>query len=352
MPTDNFMHSDAPSAALPDKWLLFRLSSLGDVVLCTGVIRYLHNQYGWAFDVLTRPAFAPIFEHNPFVGNIITPAPHELKLPASLSFFCKLAAARQDWGLLDLHCSLRSRMLGFLWRGPVRRYPKFGAERRAFLKSKSPELSALLRSSSVTQRYAMALSATPPQREELLPELYLTDSEKAAARVLLGNIRRRPDARLVALHPFATHARKTWPRGRWLELIKMLEAEGIDWIVVGQGEPLMPDDARDLTGQTNLRELAALLAEAELLLTGDSGPMHLASAVGTPVLALFGPTTAEWGFFPAGPRDVVLELALPCRPCSLHGTASGSAGACDGRCLGGISTRTVLDAALASLAAS
>ena len=47
--------------------------------------------------------------------------------------------------------------------------------------------------------------------------------------------------------------------------------------------------------------------------------MHLAGAVGTPVLALFGPTTEEWGFFPAGPRDRVLESQLDCRPCTLHG---------------------------------
>lgn len=334
--------------ALPSKWLLFRLSSLGDVVLCTGVIRYLNQRYGWTFDVLTRPGFAPVFENNPFVSNVITPTPRDLKLPGSASFFIKTAAARQGWGLLDLHRNLRSRMLGLVWRGPVRRYPKFTAERREFLKSKNPELSALLRGTSVTQRYSMALFASPLPREELLPEIYLKDAEKDSARALLAGLG-SAGAPLVALHPFATHARKAWPRERWLELLKMLESEGINWIIVGQGDALRPGDKRDLTGKTSLRELAALLGEADLLLTGDSGPMHLACAAGTPVVGMFGPTTAEWGFFPAGPRDIALELPLDCRPCSLHGTASGPAASCDGRCLGGISARMVQEAVLSSL---
>ena len=71
--------------------------------------------------------------------------------------------------------------------------------------------------------------------------------------------------------------------------------------------------------------------------------MHLASAGRTPVVALFGPTGPEWGFYPEGPLDVVLETDLPCRPCSLHGTAT-----CKNtqRCLRDIMPETVLTAAL------
>lgn len=60
------------------------------------------------------------------------------------------------------------------------------------------------------------------------------------------------------------------------------------------------DPAHDLTNKTSLRETCALLQRAAVLITGDSGPMHLAGGVGTPVIALFGPTTRAWGFFPAG----------------------------------------------------
>jgi ADP-heptose:LPS heptosyltransferase len=69
--------------------------------------------------------------------------------------------------------------------------------------------------------------------------------------------------------------------------------------------------------------------------------MHLAAAVGTPVVALFGPTTREWGFYPSGPCDTVLEQDLDCRPCSLHGTSR-----CQrrGQCLEAVSPADVLKA--------
>ena len=66
--------------------------------------------------------------------------------------------------------------------------------------------------------------------------------------------------------------------------------------------------------------------EADVLVTGDSGPMHLANGVDTPVLAMFGPTCREWGFFPSGPNDRVIQLDMPCRPCSLHGSGTCSKG--------------------------
>lgn len=340
---------NAPEDDKPERWLLYRLSSLGDVVLCTGLLRYLHRRYGWRFAVLTRAEFAPVFANNPFVFEVITPSREQLSFPANLGYFNGLAAAHRGWGLLDLHASLRSRLLGALWRGPVRRYPKFRAERARFLRTRSPELSEFLRASSVTQRYALALESPAPPRGELLPEIFLTGEESEAARARLATIRRSNTGPLVAMHPYATHERKAWPRGHWLELMRLLEARGWDWVLVGRGEPFAPGDPRDLANSTGLRELAAILAQADTLVTGDSGPMHLAGAVGTPVLALFGPTTAEWGFFPAGERDRVLELELACRPCSLHGAAGGEGG-CDRRCLTGISPPAVLAALEGQLA--
>ena len=69
--------------------------------------------------------------------------------------------------------------------------------------------------------------------------------------------------------------------------------------------------------------------------------MHLAAGVGTPVVALFGPTTREWGFYPEGPRDVVLETGDACRPCSLHGSRRC---AHSGRCMTGIAPDAVFAA--------
>jgi ADP-heptose:LPS heptosyltransferase len=69
----------------------------------------------------------------------------------------------------------------------------------------------------------------------------------------------------------------------------------------------------------SLEELPAVLERCALLVTGDSGPMHVAEAVGTPVVALFGPTTGHFGFRPFLPASRVVERALRCRPCHVHG---------------------------------
>lgn len=327
------MHADnlAAPGALPKHWLLFRLSSLGDVALTSGPMRRWHEQRGWTFSVLTRPAFAPLFRHNPAVCGVISPTAEELRPPRLFFFMRRLAADCRGLGLLDLHGTARSRLLGLFWQGPVRQAPKFALRRRLFLLRRHPEAAAALRACSVTQRYTLAVEGQAPPARELLPLVYLTPEEKEAARSMLsGLFPAFPDTRPAALHPYAAYSRKTWPPDYWRALTGELERAGLNWFVIGQGPGLFPGDARDLSNRTDLRSLCALLAEAGALISGDSGPLHLAGAVGTPVLALFGPTTAEWGFFPAGPEDLVLERPLPCRPCSLHGR-----GACglDGLCL-------------------
>lgn len=189
-------------------------------------------------------------------------------------------------------------------------------------------------------RYAKAVDSVPPPASSLLPRIWLTSDEEQDAHALLETV--LPGARApVALHPYATHALKAWPEGHWRRLVSLLDDAGIPWLVLGAGTPLFPGDPRDITNVTNLRQSTAVLSRCRALVSGDSGPMHLAAAVGTPVVALFGPTTREWGFFPAGPCDTVLERDLPCRPCSLHGKF-----ACprNGECLAAISPEAVLAA--------
>jgi heptosyltransferase-2 len=75
----------------------------------------------------------------------------------------------------------------------------------------------------------------------------------------------------------------------------------------------------NLAGRTSILETAAVLQLAAALVSNDSAPLHLATAVGTPAVALFGPTVPGFGFYPLGPSDAFLEVPMDCRPCSLHG---------------------------------
>lgn len=304
---------------LPDRWVVFRLSALGDVVLTTGVLEHWHRLYGWRFTVVTREAWTAVFEGHPAVDSVVGLAKADLAMPRLLGRFYALAARHAGEGLLDLHGTLRSRLLSLLWRGPVRRYPKRSFARRLFLLSRGRFCGECLRRWNVPQRYALAADRQAPERLALLPVIHLSEDERRKGRALAAAV--QGEGPLVALHPYATHPDKAWVPGHWHELVRLLRASGVRCCVIGQGASRLSADVHDYTGVTTLRESCALLAEAQVLVTGDSGPMHLAGAVGTPVVALFGPTAPEWGFYPEGRDDVVLEAPMPCRPCSLHGSS-------------------------------
>ncbi len=325
---------------MPRHWLVMRLSAMGDVVLLSGVLEYWRNKYGCSFTLFTRKNLAPLLENHPAVTGFVTPGPEDLKLPRLFAYFRSLAEEHAGSGLLDLHGTTRSRLLACSWKGPVRRYPKLSLERRAFLRSKGRFCRSTLLEHNVTQRYALALEPEAPPADLLRPRIFITGAEERKAERALNELFGHIPTRLVALHPFATHRLKAWPAEYWRSLAEKLDKLELPWLAFGQGDPLFSGNPRDLTNRTSLREMCALLARCSLLVTGDSGPMHLASGVDVPVLALFGPTTKEWGFFPSGPHDLVLESGLPCRPCSLHGGKNCPRG---GECMSSITPEDVLN---------
>lgn len=335
---------------MPENWLVYRLSALGDVILTTGALKVWHETYGWRFHVITKDAFAPVFDGNPVVDRVVPFDGAAMSMPDLARRFAALASEYKGWGLLDLHGTPRSALLRLLWKGPVRRSVKFSLERRLFLAGKGALYGKRLRALNVPQRYALAVEKTPPPVSALVPAMYVQDAEREWAKSFLANLSGddvlRKTAARVALHPFAAHRDKAWPKENFTALCALIERSGLEWLVIGTGEALFPGDERDLTNRTSLRQSAALLACCAALVTGDSGPMHMATAVGTPVIGLFGPTTREWGFYPSGARDRVLEKELDCRPCSLHGKKPCARG---GECLAAIrpeDVMTVLEAVL------
>ena len=231
-----------------------------------------------------------------------------------------------------------------LWRGKVHWYPKQAITRRIFQMWRPQWAEDRLLRHTVTQRYALALEAAAPPAALLRPRIYLAADELSTARITLYSAGFDLERPIVALHPYATHNAKAWPEQHWRELIATLNDRGIQWLVTGAADAASLQEVagpRDFTGRTTLRQACALLASCSCLVTGDSGPMHLAAGVGTPVIALFGPTTRHWGFAPQGPQDVILERPLSCRPCSLHGQTHCSSGQ---RCMKEIGPTDVLQA--------
>lgn len=198
------------------------------------------------------------------------------------------------------------------------------------------------------------------QAEPRVEPFRTRDDERAFAAMLLGEVagpRTRP---LVALHPGAGAGLKLWPAERWVAVGRELVSRfGARLLVTGAADERdlaqriaagVGAEALDVSGRTTLGQLAALLEQADLALGPDSGPLHLAAAVGTPTVRLFGPTDPRV-FMPVGLAEQrALAVELPCQPCGY--LANPPCGAnLHPACVMGIGEEAVLEAAGALLAA-
>lgn len=325
------------------KVLLVRLSSLGDVVLATAAVEALRQGRPDAeLHVLTKPAFAEVFAGHPGVARVVAwPAGRGVADMAR-----ELGREGYDW-VADLHANLRTRLLRLRLRGTRWSvYAKGSLRRRLAAAFHRP---GLLEGRHVVDRYIEALRPLGVEPGRRLPRLEPGEAARAAARRLLGEAGWDGRAPVVALAPGARWPTKAWPPAHWAALLDALLAEGLGFPVLlgGAAEAalcagLAGGGVGNLAGRTSIRETAAVLEEARVLVTNDSAPLHLATAVGTPVVALFGPTVRGFGFAPLGPRDEILEDEVDCRPCSLHGGDRCPRG--HHRCLRGVQPDRVLGA--------
>lgn len=132
---------------------------------------------------------------------------------------------------------------------------------------------------------------------------------------------------ILGVVPGAKWATKQWPVSHYVELINRVNTlKPVQVVVFGDeherslGDQLSSDTgAINQVGQLSLTQLSAWLSCCHAVVGGDTGPLHLASAVGTPVFTLYGPTHPTFGFLPTGPKDLVAMLDISCRPCGIHG---------------------------------
>jgi len=157
----------------------------------------------------------------------------------------------------------------------------------------------------------------------------LLNMEASLSKTVLEEFGRDIDRALV-LVPGAKHKTKKWPGEYWVDLIKKLEGR-FSFVIIGSDEDNLPlldsfvsdrKDCLNLCGKTGILEAAAVIEHASAVISGDTGPMHMAVALGKPLVAIFGPTVKEFGFYPfRAKRCKILEKEMWCRPCSAHGSA-------------------------------
>lgn len=307
--------------------LVVQTSFIGDMVLTTPLIAELARR--GPVDVLTTPITAPLLANNPAVRRVI--------------LYDKRGADRGAIGLWRAARSARelfkegkkrpvSYDAAYLAQGSVRSAivaRLVGAkEYVGFSSSPGRPLYTRLVPYRDDKHHAvrLLLLARPygrePTGEELVPSLYPGEAERIAVDGLLAAGGVAPGERLVALAPSSLWMTKRWPY--YAELATQL-ASMVRIVVVGSANDTgfaqeilagVPN-AIDATGRLSPLASAELIRRCAAIVTNDSAPLHLASAVGTPTVAIFGPTVPAFGFGPLAPRSIVAgHETLTCRPCA------------------------------------
>ncbi len=282
--------------------LVITLSNVGDIILTTPAIRTLRKEYpGSRIDVMAGPSGKGIFEKDPDVFKLIIYDKH-MPIPQKRRLQLKLKKLRYDL-VVDLKNTVFPLLIG----------PRF---RTATIQSFPASVTHSI------QKHLHRLRSLGIEDVERQPRIYIPkDDEDSIASVIkdhgIGEV-------FVVVNPGAKSHLKRWMTEGFAEVSDRLVREcSTEVVFIGMDEDKaivekvisnMKNKAHDLVGKTNIRQLASLIKRSKLIITNDSAPLHLGSAVGTKVLALFGPTDPK-KYGPIGEFDVVINEKLTCSPC-------------------------------------
>ncbi|TAL12667.1 MAG: lipopolysaccharide heptosyltransferase II [Nitrospirae bacterium] len=328
--------------------LIVKPSSLGDIVHTLPTLAAFRRRFPRAtLSWLVKREWAEVLEGQPDLDDVLAVDLSVQGWPAAIR---AVREGRFDL-VVDLQGLLRSAVLGWASGSPARVGFANGREGSPwFYTHRVPVPDASMHAVDRYLLMARFLGAAP---EKPGPSAFCLPRDPAAdARVeaLLAAAGVRVGTMLVALNPSARWATKQWPVASFAAVGDWLQRHGGARVAVVGGRAersagdevirLMQTAPLDLVGQTTMKELIALLRRLRVLITNDSGPMHLAAAVGTPVIALFGPTDpGRTG--PYGAGHVVLHSGVPCSPCFSRRCAN----AVTLECLTSIRSQQVIEAA-------
>lgn len=313
----------------PLKTLIIRFSSVGDIVLSTPFLRVLREKNPKSqIDYVVRKDYADLVRSNQNL-NVTYEFDATLGFPGLRELKRKLLRERYDL-VVDLHNSLRSRYLRSM-RGvkTIAVVDKRVRQRTLLVTLKKNTYEGIV---PVVDRYIETVREFGIVNDGKGLELHLPDEVLFGVGSKIAKLRLNRFEKILGLCPFARHFTKEWPSERFAEVgSRFIERTGGAVMVFGgpadvvragsvSGKMLASagnDRVIDFTGQLSLAETAAAMQYCDVVLSNDSGLMHIAAAMHRNVVAIFGSTVEEFGFFPPPETSRVLEQrGLYCRPCS------------------------------------
>jgi heptosyltransferase-2 len=358
---------------------------LGDAVLSTPALLRLRERFPAArIALLTPEKLADLWLHHPAVDAVFSFRPDEqpwhIARPLRREHFdlglifpnSPRSALELWWARVPVRIGYRRPWRTWFLTHAISRRP----DEVKMRKRKAAEVTRLTRAPAAApatsrvfagpptpahqlQLYLHLVGAVGASTEPIAPALRLSDTERASAPETIQRLAGplpAADRPWLALNAGAEYGpAKRWPRERFVEAARQVgRRTGGRWLVLGGPKDVelaheicaQVPEALPLAGRTNLRELMQVLSGCRVLLTNDSGPAHVAAALGVPVVALFGSTSPELTApgLPGDPRHRILQAIVPCTPCFRRECPI------DLRCMEGIRVEAVVDAVLGLLA--
>ena len=344
----------------PQRILLLRIERIGDLIMALPAIRDVRTLAPNAdIDLVVGAWNAEFASALPYVTRVLTMTPRWLARDADGDSFPALTRTARSWRRRaydlainfepDIRTNLLLALSGAQWTAGWTTGGGGALLDRGLAYDTGAHTSANLR-----RLVADVFNSQPSSSN--LPLLVLPDSARERAERRLGRRTGRP---LAGVHVSGGRLVKQWDPSRFADvaarLVKndgariLLTGSAGDRPMVEQVKAVLPaDDVIDVAGDASLLELAALIERCDVFVTGDTGPMHLAAAVGTPIVAVFGPSDPR-RYAPSGPADRVIRIDLPCSPCNRIRRPPDPCVGIIPACLTGIPSDRVYDAAAAAI---
>ena len=303
--------------------LIIHTAFIGDIVLSTPLIKKIKDTYPDSdITYVTTPSGEAILKNNPYLNNIIVYDKRgEHKGISGVWQLGKRLRYENFNIVITPHRYLRSSILSWLSRSPIRKGYDIASGSCLFTEK--------IKYDRTKHEVEKLLSFVAPENKKRYEiELYPGEKEKMKGDNLWKE-NLLEDKKVVVLAPGSKWFTKQWPVEYFNKLAENLKKlSNVRLIVVGGKDeinlPIEKENIIDMRGKTSLLELADILSRADVVVTNDSSPIHIASAFKKPrIFALFGPTIEKFGFFPWSLNSKVFQVdGLKCRPCGIHGGKS------------------------------
>jgi ADP-heptose:LPS heptosyltransferase len=326
------------------RFLVLRLSSFGDLLRFLPLAKSLKGRYpGCSVDWVVADRYATLLALSPHVDRVI---PLRMQdrcpwLPRPAAVFRRLISARRERfdAVIDAHCSHWTNLLALATRATHRvsidRVNVWGARPLKYLPLEK------IPAREPADFFLSPLDLLDVPRKELDLDLRIDPVDMAHVGRLFS---RHPR---IVLHPGSSKEFKNWPESHYLELVRQLNSDVA--IVGSRAETRAFAHLAHVASDLSFGQLAALLSRAQLFVGNDSGPLHLAAAVGTATIGLFGPSDPRI-HTPYGNRHTTVRLDAACSPCFDGFRCADECHTGTRECLRDLPVQRVLDAVRARLA--